>query len=142
MIKAVELHAARARIKGLELASSVGVDLPESLSGDPEFLASMLARLVYNAIRFTESGEIAVHVCKADETEADILVRLAVTDTGAGIPKSELRNALQGSELSARKKAVESLGGDFGVESVPGKGSTFWCTLRFRKPSNGARRDA
>jgi PAS domain S-box-containing protein len=145
----VELLAARAAGKNLELVAFVPLDLPIYLRGDPGRLRQILLNLLGNAIKFTETGEVGVHVSCEDKKDGDVRIRIEVTDTGIGLSPAEQERLFQpfsqadssttrrfggtGLGLAISKQLVELMGGSIGVRSTPGKGSAFWFTVTFEK---------
>src|SRR5207244_3302557 len=83
------LHSlgARAAQKGLELAVHILPDVPDNLVGDAGRLRQIVVNLVGNAIKFTEKGEVVVRVTRESSGEHDVLLRIAVSDTGIGVPR-------------------------------------------------------
>jgi len=137
----------RAAQKGLELVFQVDPDLPDTLVGDPGWLRQVLLNLTGNAVKFTDQGEVELLVSKQQELPGkELLLRFEVRDRGIGIsPEHQQRifAPFEQADLSTTKKyggtglglaissrLVQLMGGEIGLESVAGQGSTFWFTLR------------
>jgi signal transduction histidine kinase/CheY-like chemotaxis protein len=138
--------------KGLELVVDIDRAVPRKLVGDPMRLGQVLINYLNNAMKFTPSGGIVVSVSVVEEAYDSLLLRFSVSDTGIGI-SDEQRNRLfrsfeqadtsttrkyggTGLGLAISRGIAESLGGEVGVESVPGEGSTFWYTARVERAAS------
>ena len=147
----LDLLTEKAGEKGLELIGLVSATIPIALRGDPGRLRQVLLNLMDNAIKFTDTGEVTVHINGIHETPETIQVLVEVKDTGIGIPE-EVKTRLfhpftqadgsttrkyggTGLGLAISKQLVELMGGEIGVTSTPGQGSTFWFTATFEKQS-------
>ncbi len=147
--EAVGLLAERAFAKNLELVCHVELGTPTALRGDAGRLRQVVLNLVGNAIKFTEQGEVIVHVAGTKEEQESASLRFEVSDTGIGISREAKKRIFDsfsqadnsttrhyggtGLGLSIVKQLVEMMGGQVGLKSEPGQGSTFWFTVRLEK---------
>ncbi|MCB2149310.1 MAG: response regulator [Deltaproteobacteria bacterium] len=141
--------AMRAKNNGLEFASFVSPDVPSRLTGDPGRLRQVLNNLAGNALKFTEAGEIIIRAKTVQDRGNHVRVHFEVTDTGIGIPVDRQEAIFEGFTqadgsttrkyggtglgTTLSKQLVEMMGGEIGLISDPGKGSTFWFTAVFEK---------
>ena len=138
-----DLMAVKAQEKGLEFTCFIQPEVPTRLAGDRNRLRQVLINLVGNAVKFTHSGEITIRVRPGEARDLGA-VRFEVTDTGIGIPPEQQHLLFErfsqvdastarkyggtGLGLSIVRALAELMGGEAGVHSEPGKGSTFWFT--------------
>ncbi len=139
--------ALRAAKQGLELVCHVRPDVPDGLIGDPGRLRQIVVNLAGNAIKFTERGEVVVHVDVQSRTDHDVTLHFAVTDTGIGIAPEKQNRLFQsfsqvdasttrqyggtGLGLAISAQLVRMMGGRVWLESTPGVGSTFHFSVLF-----------
>jgi PAS domain S-box-containing protein len=147
------LLAHKAEEKQLKLLDDLDPTVPRlTLLGDPLRLGQILLNLAGNALKFTEHGSITVRARLLEEHPADVLLRIDVADTGIGITPEQQQRLFTAFEqadgsmtrkyggtglgLAISKRLVHLMGGEIGVESTPGQGSTFWFTVRLGKASD------
>ena len=137
----------QAQLKGLEFTCLVQAGVPTWVAGDPGRLRQVLTHMVDNAIKFTDVGEVELRVRLLKGTAREATIRFDIKDTGIGIPITAQEGLFQpffqvdgsatrkyggtGLGLTIAQGLVERLGGEIGVESEPGAGSTFWFTACF-----------
>jgi signal transduction histidine kinase/ActR/RegA family two-component response regulator len=140
------LMSRQAMARGLTFHTDFVADIPPHVSGDPGRLRQVLLNLCGNAVKFTRAGSVRLSAEIAQLDAQSCSLRFAVTDTGIGIPADRMHRLFEpfsqvdasttrryggtGLGLSIVKRLVELMGGEVGVESVPGRGSTFWFTVK------------
>ncbi|MDA0701901.1 MAG: response regulator [Proteobacteria bacterium] len=142
----VELLAPRAQAKEVDVSSFISPDVPTVVMGDPGRFRQVLLNLAGNAVKFTEKGGVSVNASLDRISGYDAVLRIKVTDTGVGIPDDQKENLFNeftqvdpsytrkyggtGLGLAISKKLSELMGGEIGLDSEFGNGSTFWFTAR------------
>jgi len=143
------LIAEKTAAKGLELVFDIDKSVPARLIGDPLRLGQILVNYSNNAVKFTKTGEIDIVIRLKQQTDKEVVLYCAVRDTGIGLTEEQKGRLFQrftqadtsttrefggtGLGLAISGKLAELMGGEVGVESEPGKGSTFWFTARLGK---------
>lgn len=146
----IMLQRPRALENHIDLIVYIDPDLPASLVGDAGCLRQVLMNLLGNAVKFTRDGSVSAMVTKDKESDSGdgrVRVHIEVADTGTGIPGNKISTLFDrftqadtsttrqfggtGLGLAISKQIVEAMGGEIGVSSAPGKGSSFWITVPF-----------
>lgn len=141
-----------ARGKGLDIVLLIDPNIPEGAFGDPTRLRQVLFNLAGNAVKFTSRGRVVVAAEIAGRAPGSVEVLFRVSDTGIGIPADRIDTVFEpfaqaegsttrrfggtGLGLSIARHLIELMGGEIGVDSEPGKGSTFWFHVPFAVPSD------
>jgi CheY-like chemotaxis protein len=140
-----DMVSVNAHQKGLDLRLHYPSEVPPHLIGDAGRIRQVLTNLVINAVKFTPAGSVTVDVCQLPPNGSGVRIRIAVTDTGSGIPEDKRQFLFQkfmqldssltrqnggtGLGLAICKDLVQLMGGEIGAESRPGEGATFWFSL-------------
>jgi signal transduction histidine kinase/CheY-like chemotaxis protein len=146
--ESLDVYAQKAIDKGVDLLYMLQPDVPPYLVGDMKRLRQVIGNLVNNAIKFTDEGEIFISAEKGAETKEYCELLISVKDSGIGIPKEKLNQIFeaftQGESFANRRyggtglglaigsHVVGLMGGRMWAESTPGKGSTFYFTVRLK----------
>jgi len=141
----VVLYSLKSEQKGVSLTQEIDPSLPKTLMGDPTRLRQIIVNLVSNALKFTAQGEVIVRVQVVSMVNDTVALKLAVSDTGIGIPETAQQTLFSaftqadgsttrkyggtGLGLAIVSQLVEMMNGDLGLDSIEGKGSTFWLTV-------------
>lgn len=156
--RAIEVIDGRAKAKGLRVEQRISPDIPLYFAGDANRLRQVLINLLGNSLKFTEKGGLEVRVEQDPEDPRAGALRFGVADTGIGIPEEKLSLVFEsftqadssttrkyggtGLGLTISRQLVELMGGRIWVESVVGRGSTFFFTVKFGveqdQPERGA----
>ena len=152
LVEAAGLLVPAASAKGLSLTCVIEPDVPAQVKGDPVRVRQTLVNLVGNAVKFTDRGAITVEARVLRRASSHVVVRVSVMDTGIGIPPERqaglFESFAQGDDSTTRvyggtglglaicRQLVTLMGGHMGLESQPGRGSTFWFELTM--PTRGA----
>jgi len=158
---AIKPLSVRAHRKGLELACSVGSEVPDDLLGDPSRLGQIVINVVGNAIKFTDCGEVVIEVAIDSRQRDELFLHFSVRDTGVGIPGDKLSVIFDsftqadgstnrkyggtGLGLTISSRLAGMMGGRIWAESTSGKGSTFHFTALFKvlsQPQHSPGKDA
>ncbi|KMO22065.1 ATP-binding protein, partial [Methylobacterium platani] len=142
---AVSIVRTAADAKRLVLSVEAEATLAPRLVGDPDRLRQVLLNLLNNAIKFTPAGGVSLRLASTPLAGGRHVLQVAVSDTGIGIPAERLGRLFQrfsqvdgsiqrrfggtGLGLAISRRLIETMGGEIGVESRPGRGSTFWFTV-------------
>ena len=148
------LIAERAEYKGLQLATDIAPDVPATLVGDALRLRQILINYANNAVKFTDRGSVAIRIGVHSQSGDAVVLRLEVSDTGIGLTEPQISRLFQsfqqadssttrqyggtGLGLAISRQLAALMGGEVGVDSIPGKGSTFWFTARLQLPATAA----
>lgn len=144
----IDMIAFRAQSKGLRLSCFLDPETTSWVNGDPTRIRQILVNLAGNAVKFTEKGEIAIYGKEISKNQDQHIIKFTVRDTGIGIPEKAREKLFQsftqvdasttrkyggtGLGLAICKQLSGLMGGEIGVESESGKGSTFWFTIQLK----------
>jgi signal transduction histidine kinase/CheY-like chemotaxis protein len=145
----LERFGFKAAEKQLQISGCLHPEIPTALIGDSERLRQVLTNFADNAVKFTEEGDISIRATQIFDDGTAVKLRFEIEDTGSGIREEDLPRLFQsfaqiggpnarrysgsGLGLAISSEIVKLMGGDVGVESELGEGSTFWFTVRLHK---------
>jgi signal transduction histidine kinase/ActR/RegA family two-component response regulator len=143
----VTLYSLKAEQQGVSLVQQLDDQLPDALIGDPTRMRQVIVNLVSNALKFTQQGEVKISVNVIKSYNESVDLKIAVSDSGIGISQGAqktLFNAFTQADSSTTRKyggtglglaivnqLVDLMGGTLGLDSIEGKGSTFWFSANF-----------
>ena len=146
----IKLLSIKAIGKGLQLSAKVHKSIPEWVNGDPVRFKQIITNLANNALKFTKEGSVTIEAETIEEGKTTYKLKFKVVDTGIGILEKEKQHLFKtfsqleestsrkyggtGLGLAISKKLSHLMGGEIGVESEIGVGSTFWFTIVLEKP--------
>ena len=146
---ATRLLAYRAEEEGLKLSCHIEPEVPLLLTGDPGRIRQVITNLVANALKFTPHGAVGLNASLLSDHDGSVQIKFEITDTGIGIPKAILSAIFSpftqadtsttrkyggtGLGLTICRQLAELMGGEIGLVSEEGKGSTFWFTVQLEK---------
>ncbi|HEX7538745.1 MAG TPA: PAS domain S-box protein, partial [Syntrophales bacterium] len=141
--------ALRAKQQGLDYLTFLAPDVPTGLFGDAVRLRQVLVNLIGNALKFTPKGEVSVSGELVRDMGDGVVIQFSVSDTGIGIPLDRQQRIFEpfeqadgsttrqyggtGLGVAIAREIVKMMGGEIGVVSEPGEGSTFWFTAKMKK---------
>ena len=139
--------------KGLQLSQEIATELPDIVRGDAVRLKQIVSNFIENAVKFSESGQITVRAQLLTDDVHSLLLRVNVSDQGIGVSPAQHSRLFQpfvqidgsstrkyegtGLGLALCRRIARLMGGETGVTSVMGSGSTFWATVRLRRANGG-----
>ena len=150
----LDMLAPASQDRHLELVGLIDAQTPRTVIGDPGRIRQVLTNLLGNAIKFTEQGEVLIQVLPLDEDPTFVMLRFEVIDTGIGLSPEAQAKMFQaftqadsstarkyggtGLGLTICKRLVELMGGEIGLQSMPGLGTRIWFTVRFALQADAA----